>query len=754
MSVPTYGSEFIVNTTITGFNQTESSVTALTNGYFIVTFTDDSAASLDTSSKGVYGQILDATGAAVGAAFLVNDTTANEQQDAHVIALSGGRFAVVWVDGSQIAGANAYDIRAKIFNADGSVAVAEMVVDASPTGLQLAPAIAELSDGSFVVTWTDGDLTLGDASNQAIHGQHFTSAGAPSGSEFLVNTTVSLDQAESSVTGLANGGFVVTWTDNSQTGGDTNSGAIRGKVFTTNSSTTGTEFLINTTTAGNQRESAVTALEGGGFVVTWTDGSATGADTDGSAIRGRVFDSSGNALANDFVINATTTSGQEHSAIAALPDGRFVVVWADNSQSSDDSDQRAIRAQVFNANGSVSVAEFLVNATTVGDQFDPQVSVLADGRFVVTWTDTSATGADTSGAAIRSQIFDPRTAPVTYTAPATGIDYVGTTFDDSLTGDIGADSLHGNAGADTLYGDIGYDVLSGDDGADLLIGGRGFDTLYGGADNDLLAGWAGDDRLDGGTGDDSMFGAKGNDVYVVDSLGDRVYETQTDSDATDLGGYDRVESSVSFALAAYTGVSFVEDLTLTGTADIDGTGNRLANLMYGNSGNNVLSGWAGNDTIRGEAGADLMNGNVGDDLLQGGDGNDTIRGGKDNDTLRGDDGNDVLYGDLGQDLFVFKTALNDVTNVDTLGDFSVADDTIALDNDIMTGLGLTTGAMSAALFAANTSGDATTAGQRVIYDIDDGKLYYDADGSGAGAKMLFANLSTGLALTAADFIIV
>lgn len=741
MPVPAYGSEFVVNSTLTVGNQSEGSVTALTNGQFVITFTDDSGA--DGDGKGIFGQLLDATGAAVGDAFLVNTTTTNEQQDSHVIALSGGRFAVVWVDGSQIAGANAYDIRAKVFNGDGSVAVPEMVVDASPTGLQLAPSIAELSDGSFMVTWTDNDHTLGDATSQAIHGQHFTSAGAKSGPEFLVNSTTALDQAGSSVTGLANGGFVVTWTDNSQSGGDTDSGAIRGKVFGTNASSTGTEFLINTTTTGNQRESTVTALAGGGFVVTWTDGSATGADTDGSAIRGRVFDASGNPVGNaghpagdDFVINTITTSGQDQSAIAALPGGGFVVVWSDYSQSSDDSDLRAVRAQVFNADGTPSGTEFRVNTTTTGDQFDPDISVLADGRFVISWTDSSGTGPDTSGYAVHSQIFDPRTLAVNYVAPATGTDYVGTVLNDKLTGGIGNDSLHGNDGQDTLLGGLGDDVLSGDGGNDSIDAGKGNDTL------------------DGGTGDDTMFGGAGNDVYIVDSINDRVYETSKTSSTIDLGGTDRVESSVTFSLNTHLGVRFVEQLTLTGSADIDGTGNGKNNILAGNDGNNLLSGLGGNDQIFGGVGQDTLYGGGGKDVLYGGDGSDDLVGGGGNDKLDGGDGNDILTGSGGYDQFIFSTTLDEVNNVDTIVGFSVLYDTIALDNDVMTGLGPTTGRLSSAMFVANTTGDATTATQRIIYDKDDGKLYYDADGNGAGAKILFAELATNLKLTAADFIII
>lgn len=96
-------------------------------------------------------------------------------------------------------------------------------------------------------------------------------------------------------------------------------------------------MVIPTTMSGAQTESAVIALAGGGFVVTWTDASQTGDDTSEVAIRGRVFDDSGTALGSDFVVNTTTSSRQEDSSVTALTDGGFVVTGTDYSASGDDT---------------------------------------------------------------------------------------------------------------------------------------------------------------------------------------------------------------------------------------------------------------------------------------------------------------------------------------------------------------------------------------------------------------------------------
>jgi len=165
-------------------------------------------------------------------------------------------------------------------------------------------------------------------------------------------------------------------------------------------------------------------------------------------------------------------------------------------------------------------------------------------------------------------------------------------------------------------------TLKGSETANLIIGNAGTNTLYG---------LGGNDTLDGGKGADVMLGGSGNDTYVVDHAKDRVIETTTVAGGKDAGGTDTVRSSLSFELG-----KFVENLTLTGKANLKGTGNELGNKLTGNEGYNVLSGLGGRDTLKG------MGGN---DTLVGGDGNDVLVGGM---------GRDVLKGGAGADRFVFN----------------------------------------------------------------------------------------------------
>lgn len=228
-----------------------------------------------------------------------------------------------------------------------------------------------------------------------------------------------------------------------------------------------------------------------------------------------------------------------------------------------------------------------------------------------------------------------------------------------------------------------------------------------------ITGNGGSNVLNGGAGADRMSGGAGDDTYVVDNAGDRAIR------ATTAGSTDLVKSLVSFTLGAR-----VENLTLTGTSATNGTGNGSANVIIGNGAGNILSGLAGRDSLSGAGGADTLNGGAGSDTLNGG---------------------------AGSDMFRFDTALSALNNVDTIVGFSVINDTMQLDDDIFTAAG-GVGTLTASAFRVGTS--AADADDRIIYDRDTGKIYYDADGNGSGGQVLFAYVTAGLTLSNADFQII
>lgn len=236
-------------------------------------------------------------------------------------------------------------------------------------------------------------------------------------------------------------------------------------------------------------------------------------------------------------------------------------------------------------------------------------------------------------------------------------------------------------------------------------GSQGADILLGDGRANILFGLGGADRLDGRGGIDRMEGGDGNDIYIVDNTRDLTTESSS------TGGIDTVRSSVGRTLGAN-----IEHLTLTGIANINGNGNTLGNNINGNSGNNILRGLEGNDK------------------LNGGMGNDTLSGG------------------TGVDWFIFNSALDAANNVDRIGDFNSADDTIRLDAAIFSGLNSgVTHALSAAQFTAVAGGGSGTGGVAMItYDTNNGDLYFD-DATHNHVK--FATLNAHPSLTAADFVI-
>ena len=253
---------------------------------------------------------------------------------------------------------------------------------------------------------------------------------------------------------------------------------------------------------------------------------------------------------------------------------------------------------------------------------------------------------------------------------------------------------------ENVIGGAGNDILTGDGLANTLVGLAGADTISGGAGNDTLIGGAGNDTLTGGAGTNIMLGGAGNDIYVVSSATDIVSERGGD-------GVDQVQSSVTWTLAAD-----VENLALTGTAAINGTGNAAANVLVGNAAANALLGGAGDDLLSGELGNDTLDGGTGTDtavyasataavvvslatgkatgaagtdtlvsienvvggsgadtitgdgaanFLNGGAGNDTLSGGLGDDLLLGGLGNDTLNGGAGIDTASYETATTAVT---------------------------------------------------------------------------------------------
>jgi Ca2+-binding RTX toxin-like protein len=368
------------------------------------------------------------------------------------------------------------------------------------------------------------------------------------------------------------------------------------------------------------------------------------------------------------------------------------------------------------------------------------------------------------------------TSAISGTGNALDNTIVGNGADNRLDGSAGADTMNGSAGNDSLTGGAGNDSLDGGTGNDTLTGGSGTDTVVGGDGNDTyvvdggetiseggtvssaadlvrstvswtlganleqltlvgtsaisgtgnaldntIVGNGADNRLDGGAGADTMTGGAGDDTYVVDNAGDVLTEAAS-------AGSDTVLAGIGWTLAAD-----FENLTLTGTAASNGTGNDAANVLSGNAAANRLDGGDGNDTLRGQDGADSLSGRGGADQLDGGSGNDTMSGGD------------------GADDFLFASALDGAANVDHLVDLVGDDDRIVLDDAVFTAIG-PVGQLSEDFFRAGTA--AGDDDDRIVYDSGTGQVWYDADGLGSADAVLFATVTPGAPITSEVFWVV
>ena len=706
----TGASEFRSNTTVNS-DQSEGAVTALNDGGFLVAWTSNGQ---DGSGYGVYAQRYDASGNAQGGEFLVSTTTANNQSESTVTALADGGFLVTWTsDGQDSGGSGVYAQRyAAAVDGSGNPIKAgnEFQVNTFTANSQDQSAVTALADGGFLIAWASYGQ---DGGESGIYAQRYAAtvdgSGNPTkvGNEFQVNTYTIDNQYLSAVTVLNDGDFLVTWTSYGQNGSGANVYAQRYAATVDGSGNpikVGSEFRVNATMNNDQFESAVTALADGGFLVTWTsswDGDAYGVYAQRYAA---TVDGSGNPVqvGNEFRVNATVSNNQLESAIAALNDGGFLVTWTSDGQ---DGSLYGVYAQRYDASGNPQGGEFRVNSYTDSHQYQSAVTALADGGFLVTW---ASNGQDGSGWGVYAQRYDRDGQPVGVPV-LTGTGEIneklnGGAGSQALQGGLGDDTLDGGAGLDTAYyGDapaavtlnLGYvvaqntggtgndillnmeylvgsafnDSLTGNGLANLIDGGVGndildgagtandaldaLDTLRGGVGDDTyridpasakIVEWAGEgtdtvetrfsydlapnienaklidefagyrlkgngvsntltgnllnNLLDGGLGADTMLGGKGDDTYIVDNTGDRIIEKNSE-------GTDVIESSITYSLP-----NFVENLTLTGVTgseNLNATGNYLMNGLTGNDGHNRLDGGGYGDI-------DLMAGGLGNDV--------------------------------------------------------------------------------------------------------------------------------------------
>lgn len=241
--------------------------------------------------------------------------------------------------------------------------------------------VTALKDGGWVVTWRS---LAQDGSGYGVYQQRYSPDGTPRDGEQRVNTHTADHQHYSAVTALEDGGWIVTWQSGNQDG---SAEGIYQQRYNADGTPQGVEQQVNTHTTYFQNYPKVTALKDGGWVVTWASWEQD--DPLGSGIYQQRYNADGTPRGGEQQVNTTVIEDQQKPAIVALSDGGWVVTWASNGQ---DGDSYGIYQQRYNADGTPKDGEQRVNTYTTGKQSEASVTALADGGWVVTWESVDQDG--------------------------------------------------------------------------------------------------------------------------------------------------------------------------------------------------------------------------------------------------------------------------------------------------------------------------------------------------------------------------
>ena len=494
--------EFRVNTE-TYSDQSNSNVISLNNGGFFVTWTSYNQ---DGSGNGVYAQRYDSYGNAVNDEFKVNSYTSGSQSNPNVIQLNDGSIVITWDSSNQ--DGSSTGVYAKRYDADGqAVFGSEFKVNTYTLSEQLSPSVTALNDSGFVVTWqSDAQETYG----YSIYAQRYDGNGNTSGDEFQVNTYTLSEQLSPSVTALNDSGFVVTWQSDGQDGSGV---GIYAQRYDVSGDASGDEFRVNTYISISQKSPSVTALNDGGFVVTWQ---SDGQDGSGVGIYAQRYDVNGNRLGDTSIVSLNKLIGTTNDDILQGDDGIDHISTLEGAdlvraEMSDDIITLAADGVWDSGHVAENMAwdDYIATGERISlDGFNQFNDVIYAGSGIDTIILT-----DGSDAFFLDNIYTAHHSSLTLESTTRGVDSTKRVNeieiinagdgDDivDLTSDYWNSStsttINGGAGNDTLWGSNAVDTINGGAGNDTIFSGGGADILTGGSGSDIFQFTASDNAAGG-----------------------------------------------------------------------------------------------------------------------------------------------------------------------------------------------------------------------------------------------------------------
>jgi hypothetical protein len=371
-------SEFVVNSTLKAAQRGPRIARDADGNYGVVW---KSEGQVDSSSRGdIVLRFFNSNDSPITGEILVNTVTAGDQ-DKPAVAMNGrGDLIVVWASFTGFQ--SLYDIKARIFK-NRAPSGDEFLVNTTTIHTQTNPAVAVDDDGNFVVVW---DSWFQDGGDKGVYGRLLNSNGQPQTGEFLVNQTTAYSQARPMVKYMTDGRFVAVWESWKQDVTTPSGYGLFGRVFNMNAAPVGNEFQINTYTNDYQWFGDIEVFDDNSFVVTWCSWEQDGDD---GGIYLQRFDSAGKKLGAEMPVNQTTVQYQWLPKIRKFPDQTFAVVWSSWKQ---DGDLEGVYARAFDSSGKPISFETQVNLYTQSFQWEPDCSTMNTNDLLVVWSSWGKTG--------------------------------------------------------------------------------------------------------------------------------------------------------------------------------------------------------------------------------------------------------------------------------------------------------------------------------------------------------------------------
>jgi Ca2+-binding RTX toxin-like protein len=550
-------------------------------------------------------------------------------------------------------GAEAYDheLRAQQYTADGLQIGSAVTVNTREIDYYAETVITALPTGGFIVVWGN-DWDGPDRWDASIQAQIFGADGQKIGAEITVANGFTNDHAPR-VTVLADGNVAVCW----QTNFSAALGDVRFSIVKPDGTLLAANVAANTTTGGGQHSPEITALANGGFVIGWIDGASSFNPTPSAATaaRAQLFDAAGVRVGGEITVSDDATVGKADITLLGLEQGGFIAAWRE-------ADAYQIRARLFDDLGGQDSPVAIISLPRIGyvaDRVLKEIIESAPGVVGFVLQNNGGSGTGGTGSDVETFYWAVENADIIGTEGNDTL--LGTAGDDTIKAFGGDDTINGGSGDDTIFGGLGDDTIDGDGGNDTLDGGDGTDTVtYKSATSGVTVnlGYVGQQNTSGAgidrlTGFEILHGSAYGDV-LTNSLGGQ--------ELNGLDGDDRIVSVGLGSHGLYGGNG--NDTFLPGIGDdwING-GDDFDTVDYSSASGPVSSrtdtannntGSMGYDTL---IGIERIIGTRFDDHLTAFNDGHQVWGGAGNDVLSGGFGSGQLHGGVGNDTYkIFNSA--------------------------------------------------------------------------------------------------